>query len=49
MLLCAFGLVTAFVALHRESTAMRGSQWIVMIAGLFGALASGCTVAFVHT
>jgi hypothetical protein len=48
-LLCAFGLVAAFMALRRESTAMRGSHWIIMIAGLFGALVSGCAIAFAHT
>jgi hypothetical protein len=49
MLLCALGLIAAFIALHRESTAMRGAHWIIIIAGLFGALVAGCPVAFVHT
>jgi len=49
MLLCAVGLVVAFMGLRQESTAMRGSHWIIMIAGLFGALMSGCAVACVHT
>jgi hypothetical protein len=49
MILCAAGLVTAFMALRRESTAMRGPHWIIMIAGLFGGLVSGCAVAFVYT
>jgi hypothetical protein len=49
MLLFAFGLVVAFMALRQESTAMRGSHWVIMVAGLFGALMSGCAVACVHT
>ena len=49
LLLCSLGLITAFLGIHRESTAIRGSQWIIVIAGLFGALVSGCAVAFVHT
>jgi hypothetical protein len=49
MVLCAIGLLAAFVGLRRESTAMRGSHWIIMIAGVLGALFSGCALACVHT
>jgi hypothetical protein len=49
MLLCALGLVAAFIGLRREPTAMRGSHWIIMNAGLFGALVAGCAVGLVHT
>jgi hypothetical protein len=49
MLLCGSGLVAGFVGLRREPTAMSGPQWIILIAGLAGALVSGCAVALVHT
>jgi hypothetical protein len=49
LLLCASGLVAAFMALRRESTAMRGSHWLIMGAGLFGTLMSGCALACVRT
>jgi hypothetical protein len=48
-LLLGAGVVLAFMSLHRQATGMRGAQWVIMLAGLFGGLMSGCALAFVHT
>lgn len=49
LLACSIGLWIAVLGLRRESTILRLRHWMVLGAGAFGVLASGCVVGYAQT